>query len=57
MVLKRVLDTTSPKQRRQDASGARRALKALADRSLDLDLATNEGYDEFLKGIKISGRS
>ncbi len=52
----RIGDPTSPQQRRQDAAGARSALKALADRSLDLKIATVDEYDAFVKRLLITGR-
>jgi len=53
----RVRDPTSPKQRREDASGARKALKTLADRAMDLEIATPKEYDTFLDLLRITGRS
>ena len=52
-----VRDPTSSKQRREDASGARSALKKLADRALDLDVSTSDEYDAFLKRLRITGRN
>ena len=52
----RIRDPTSPSQRRQDASGARTALKALADRALDLRIATGEEYDTFVRRLRVTGR-
>ena len=48
---------TSSKQRREDASGARSALKKLADRALDLDVSTSDEYDAFLERLRITGRN
>ena len=53
----RVRDPTSPRQRREDASGARKALKTLAERSLNLEIATADEYDAFIQRIRISGRA
>jgi len=53
----RVLDPTSPSQRRQDASGARSALKNLAEKALNLKIATSEEYDAFVRRIRVSGRT
>jgi hypothetical protein len=52
----RVSDPTSPQQRRQDAAGARSALKKLADRSLDLKIADANEYDAFVIRLRITGR-
>ena len=52
----RIIDTASDKKRREDASGARTALKRMADRALDLSIATIEEYDGFLLELRITGR-
>lgn len=52
----RVADPTSPQQRRQDAAGARASLKALADRSLDLKIATAYEYDSFVERLRNAGQ-
>lgn len=49
-----VRDTTDPSSRRSAASQARTALKALADRALDLQIASYEEYDEFLASLRIT---
>ena len=49
-------DPTSGSQRRGDASDARTALKVLADRSLDLNIAKPDEYEAFIRRLRISGR-
>ena len=51
-----VRDTTNPSSRRFAASEARMALKALADRVMDLQIATSNEYDEFLTDLRITNR-
>ena len=52
----RIGDPTSPSQRRQDAAGARSALKALADRAMDLRIATGDEYNLFIRRLRVTGR-
>jgi hypothetical protein len=49
-----VRDTANPSSRRFAASEARTALKALADRALDLKIASNEDYDRFVSELRIN---
>jgi hypothetical protein len=49
-------DTTNPSTRRFAASEARTALKALADRAMDLHIANRKEYDDFLSDLRISNR-
>lgn len=51
-----VRDTTNPSSRRFAASEARTVLKALADRALDLHIATSREYNEFLSDLRITNR-
>ena len=51
-----VRDTTNPSSRRFAASEARTALKALADRAMDLHIATTTEYDEFVVALRITNR-
>lgn len=51
-----VRDTTNPSSRRFAASESRAALKALADRAMDLQIATSSEYDEFLTNLRITNR-
>jgi hypothetical protein len=51
-----VRDTTNPSSRRFAASEARTALKALADRAMDLHIATNAEYDDFVNALRVSNR-
>lgn len=45
--------TTSTSERRKMASAVRTSLKKLADRALDLKIASDEEYDAFLDRIKV----
>lgn len=47
-------DPSSPSARKDDASDARAALKTLADRALDLGIATRDEYDCFIDRIRIT---
>lgn len=49
-------DTTNPSSRRYAASEARTALKKLADRALDLDIASSQEYDRFVSALCITNR-
>jgi hypothetical protein len=51
-----VRDTTNPTSRRFAASEARTALKALADRAMDLHIATSKEYEDFLSDLRINNR-
>lgn len=51
-----VRDTTKSSTRRSAASNARTVLKALADRALDLGIASTIDYDAFNKRLRVSGR-
>ena len=51
-----VRDTTNPSSRRFAASEARTALKALADRAMDLHIATSKEYDDFVSELRITNR-
>ncbi len=51
-----VRDTNQPISRRYAASDARTALKALAERALDLHIATVEEFDRFLLDLRIENR-
>ena len=51
-----VRDTTNPSSRRFAASEARTALKALADRAMDLSIATSKEYADFLSNLRITNR-
>jgi hypothetical protein len=51
-----VRDTTNPSSRRFAVSEARTALKALADRALDLHIATAADYDAFVHKLRITNR-
>jgi hypothetical protein len=51
-----VRDTTNPSSRRFAASEARTALKALADRAIDLHIATSKEYDDFVSELRITNR-
>lgn len=51
-----VRDTTNPSSRRFAASEARTALKALADRALDLHIASRSEYDTFVAHLRVSNR-
>jgi hypothetical protein len=53
---RQVRDTTNPSSRRFAASEARTALKALADRAMDLHIATSKEYDVFLSDLRITNR-
>jgi len=51
-----VRDTTNPSSRRFAASEARTTLKALADRAIDLRIATIKEYDDFIAALRIENR-
>jgi hypothetical protein len=51
-----VRDTTNPSSRRFAASEARTALKALADRAMDLQIANAADYDAFVDRLRITNR-
>jgi len=51
-----VRDTTNSASRRSAASNARTALKAMADRALDLRIAAQPDYDSFVHALRISSR-
>lgn len=51
-----VRDTTNPSSRRFAASEARTALKALADRAMDIHIATVADYDDFILKLRITNR-
>ncbi len=55
-VIQKARDTTNPSSRRFAASEARTALKALADRAMDLRIASAKEYDEFVAALRISKR-
>ncbi len=52
----KVRDTTNPSSRRFAASMARTALKALADRALDLHIASGSEYDSFVAQLRVANR-
>lgn len=55
--MQEVRDTSSDSNRRAVASGARSSLKYLADRALDLQIATDQEYDSFVAQLSINNRS
>jgi hypothetical protein len=54
--IQKVRDTTNPSSRRFAASEARTALKALADRAIDLRIASTKDYDDFVAALRIANR-
>ena len=50
----RIVELSSSSQRKKDASGARSALKTLADRALDLKIATSEEYDTYVRHLRVT---
>ena len=51
-----VRDTTNSSSRRFAVSEARTALKALADRAMDLHIASTKEYDSFISDLRITNR-